>query len=146
VDPAPNAPIASPKRRAKFLVGGLIVTCALFGLIAWAMFRPEATTFYLNVSEVKAQGVTPPAEAYRVNGKVVPGSVDRSGLSTSFAITDGGQRLRVRTDQALPDAFWAAVKADSSEIDVVAQGRYDGRTFAASQVLAKCPSKFKARA
>jgi cytochrome c-type biogenesis protein CcmE len=36
--------------------------------------------------------------------------------------------------------------SDSSEVDVVARGSYDGRIFTASQVLAKCPSKFKAKA
>ena len=31
-------------------------------------------------------------------------------------------------------------------VEIVAQGNYDGQAFAASQVLAKCPSKFKAKA
>jgi cytochrome c-type biogenesis protein CcmE len=45
--------------------------------------------------------------------------------------------MLVTTDQPLPDAF-----KDRSE--VVARGSYNGDVFRASQVLAKCPSKFKA--
>ncbi len=135
----------SPKRRAKFIVGAAVVLGALLALIGWAMLRPQATLPYVKVSEIKAQGVTPPAEQLRVNGFVVPDTVDRDGLRTSFDITDGSDRLRVSTDETLPDAFWVAMREDSSRVEVIAQGRYDGDDFTASQVFAKCPSKFKAR-
>ncbi|MGH2819368.1 MAG: cytochrome c maturation protein CcmE [Actinomycetota bacterium] len=139
-----TAPVSS-KRRAKFIVGGAVVCCALIGLVTWAMLRPQATLPYLKVSEIKTQGVTPPAEELRVNGFVVPETVERRGLTTDFRITDGSDRLRVTTDQALPEAFWVAMREDSSRVEVIAQGRYDGDDFTASQVFAKCPSKFKAR-
>ncbi len=127
----------SDKRRAKFLFGGAIVLLALLGLVGWAMSRPQATAFYLDVEEVRAMGSTPIGEEFRVNGKVVSGSIDRDGLRTTFAIADGGQEMLISTDQPLPDAF-----RDASE--VVARGSFDGEVFRASQVLAKCPSKFKA--
>ncbi len=111
----------------------------LFGLVGWAMSRPGSTSFYLEVSELEAGDPLPTAQEYRVNGRVVPGSVDQQGLRTSFALTDGSAHVTVITNEPLPDTF-----RDRS--DVVARGRYDGRTFAASEVLAKCPSKFKAKA
>ena len=127
----------SLKRRAKFIVGGAVVAVALVGLVGWALSRPQATAFYLEVEEVQAMGAAPDGDEYRVNGKVVTGSIERRGLETSFALADGGHELWVTTDRPLPDAF-----RNGSE--VVARGSYDGERFTASQVLAKCPSKFKA--
>jgi cytochrome c-type biogenesis protein CcmE len=127
----------STKRRAKFLVGGAVVAFALVGLVGWAMSRPQATSFYMTVGELQAMGRTSEGRDYRVNGKVVAGTIERRGLETTFTIADEDGRLRVRTVQPLPDAF----KAGS---EVVARGRLEGARFAASEVLAKCPSKFKA--
>ncbi|CAN5533417.1 N/A [soil metagenome] len=127
----------SSKRRAKFLIGGAVVVFALVGLVGWAMSRPQATAFYMSVGEIQALGATSPGNDLRVNGKVVSGTIERDGLETTFAITDGGHDMIVSTDQPMPDAF-----RNGSE--VVARGHFDGELFAASQVLAKCPSKFKA--
>jgi cytochrome c-type biogenesis protein CcmE len=129
--------MASDKRRSKFLVGGAVIAVALFALIGWAMSRPRATSFYMTVGEVQAMGSTPQGREFRVNGRVVPGSIERQGLRTTFAIAEHGERLVVHTTQPLPDAF-----RNGSE--VVARGNYDGHRFRASEVLAKCPSKFKA--
>jgi cytochrome c-type biogenesis protein CcmE len=112
------------------------VLFALVGLVGWAMSRPQATSFYLSVGEVQAMGRTPAGREYRVNGKVLAGSIERRGLETTFVISDGREML-VTTDQPMPDAF-------RSGSEVVARGMFDGERFTASQVLAKCPSKFKA--
>ena len=135
----------SRKRRAKFALGGLAVVAVVVGLVVWAMARPGSTAFYLTVSEVVADG-TASAEDFRVNGYVVPGSLERDGTTTSFAITDGTSELQIVTEETLPDAFHTAYRNDPSAVEIIAQGNYDGQTFAASQVLAKCPSKFKAKA
>ena len=136
----------SPKRRAKFVVGGGTIVLALLGLVVWAMARPNATSFYYTTSELQAVSVAAGAEEYRVNGNVIPESVVNEGLETTFDITDGKTAVTVVTDETLPDAFWTAMEAGSSEVEVVAQGRYDGSRFTATNVLAKCPSKFKAQA
>jgi cytochrome c-type biogenesis protein CcmE len=131
-----SRPPSSP-RRTKFVVGALVVAGALFGLVGWAMSRPDATSFYVTVEELQAIQGAAPDRALRVNGNVVPGSIERRGLETTFMLAGGGARLRVHTNEPLPDAF-----RNGSE--VVARGRYDGHSFVASEVLAKCPSKFKA--
>ncbi|MBA3349849.1 MAG: cytochrome c maturation protein CcmE [Actinobacteria bacterium] len=136
---SPQSPPVSKQRRTKFLVGTAVVALTLFGLVGWAMSRPGSTSFYLEVSELDAGGPLPSAQEYRVNGRVVPGSVEQQGLETSFALTDGRADVTVVTTEPLPDTF-------KDRSDVVARGRYDGRTFTASEVLAKCPSKFKAKA
>ena len=135
----PSSTLVSPKRRTKFAVGGLVVLCTLIGLVVWATTRPGATAFYLTPSEVMALGPDAMTQDYRVNGTVVPGSIERDGLNTTFLVTDGSSEIEVRTTAPLPDTF-------RSRSEVVAKGSYDGDAFAAQEVLAKCPSKFKAKA
>lgn len=124
--------------RAKFRIGGAIVALTVVGLVAWALGRPGSTAFYLTTSEMVARGPTTISEGYRVNGTVVPGSISQEGLETTFTVTDGKTELPVLTDRPLPDTF-----KDGSE--VVVKGSFDGQGFTATEVLAKCPSKFKAK-
>ena len=135
----PEHPATPPRRRAKFLAGGAVIVVALVGLIAWATARPGATSFYMTTSELLVADAPAPGSDYRINGKVVRGSIDTDGLETVFTITDGDAEVLVTTDRSLPDTF-----KDHSE--VVARGTFDGQVFTATEVLAKCPSKFKAKA
>lgn len=127
----------SSKRRAKFVVGSAALAFVLVGLVVWAMARPGATSFYVTPTELLTSGGSGVTD-YRVSGKVVPGTIVREGLATTFTVTDGDTRLTMVTDRPLPDAF-----KDGSE--VIARGRLDGDAFVATEVLAKCPSKFKAK-
>ncbi len=125
-----------PKRRVKFVVGGTVVAFVLTGLMAWAMARPGSTSFYLTTSELLHRGATPQGAEDRVNGTVMQGTIVKDGLTTDFTVTDGKARVVVETRQPLPSAFKAGA-------NVVARGSFDGHTFHASEVLAKCPSKFQ---
>jgi cytochrome c-type biogenesis protein CcmE len=138
---APAGPVPERRSNRKFLVGGAIILVTLFTLVGWAMSRPGSTAYYLTTTEVVDRGATAGVDEYRVNGNVVPGTVQRDGLETTFAISDGETEMTVFTDRPLPDAF-----RDDPDTEVVALGTYDGRMFTASEVLAKCPSKFKAKA
>jgi cytochrome c-type biogenesis protein CcmE len=138
MEPTSSSP-AGNKRRAKFIIGGGVVVLALVGLTVWAMARPGSTAYYKTTTEVQALGSAGSTQDVRVNGDVVAGSIQHDGLVTEFEITDGTTAMLVSTDQPLPDTF-----KEGSE--VVARGRYDGDRFAATEVIAKCPSKFKAKA
>jgi cytochrome c-type biogenesis protein CcmE len=143
-----DQPLATPvnsARRLKLILGGAVVAATVVTLVVWAMSRPGSTSFYMTVAELEAAGASATRD-YRVNGNVVPGSLARSGIETKFAISDGDGRLTVVTEQPLPDAFQTGYQNDPSAVEVVAEGRYDGRALAATKVLAKCPSKFKAKA
>jgi cytochrome c-type biogenesis protein CcmE len=141
--PGPDQRSPAPgKRRAKFLVGGAVIALAIIGLIVFAMTRPGSTSFYMTPTELQASGASQPGGDIKVNGDLVQKSVEEEGVNTTFDITDGDSFVTVTTDTTLPDAFYS----DSDEIEIIAQGRYDGNSFTATQVFAKCPSKFKARA
>ncbi|MDQ3878530.1 MAG: cytochrome c maturation protein CcmE [Actinomycetota bacterium] len=125
-----------PKRRAKFVIGGAVIAFVLIGLMAWAMARPGSTSYYLTTSELVRKGPTASGSEIKVSGSVIDGTIVRAGLTTTFAITDGKARVIVKTRQPLPSAFKPGA-------NVVARGTFDGRTVHASEVLAKCPSKFQ---
>jgi cytochrome c-type biogenesis protein CcmE len=139
MEQAPNRHLS--KRTAKFVIGGLIIAVAVIGLTGWAMSRPGSTAFYVTTTELADQGPTTGGREYRVNGNVVQGTVERSGLRTTFVISDGTTDLTVSTNRPLPSSF-----RDDDDTEIVALGRFDGATFTATEVLAKCPSKFKAKA
>lgn len=132
IGPRANVPL-------KFLIGGLVIVATLVSLVGWAMSREGSTSFYYSTTEVAELGSRQDSAPYRVHGKVLPGSIRRSGLTSSFVITDGQTELRVTTEAPLPDTL-------KDESEVVARGYFDGANFAATEVLAKCPSKFKAKA
>jgi cytochrome c-type biogenesis protein CcmE len=132
----PGTPSLAPVRRTKFVVGAAIIVVVLVGLIVWAMARPGAASMYMTPSEV-GDMVLLEGEV-RMSGTVVPDSIETEGLTTSFLVTDGDTEVEVTTESPMPDAFM-----DSSE--VVAIGSLEGDGFVATRVLAKCPSKFKAK-
>ncbi|MGH2706963.1 MAG: cytochrome c maturation protein CcmE [Actinomycetota bacterium] len=125
--------MASP--RARFAVTAALVAACVLGLIVWA--TSGSTAYYRTPAELLAAPVD--QERVRVAGKVVEGSVSHRGTITAFAVSDGKAELPVSTDALLPDTFGPGV-------EVVAEGAMTTRgVFAASTVLAKCPSKFKAK-
>jgi cytochrome c-type biogenesis protein CcmE len=130
-----QTPVVPSPRRAKFWVGGAIIVAVLVGLILWALTQPGAASNYITPTELGASSTTGQVQ---LAGVVVPESIDRDGLTTTFLVTDETTEIPVTTDAPMPDAF-----KDSSE--VVAIGTFDGQDFTASKVLAKCPSKFKAK-
>ena len=130
---------AARQRRAKVLIGAGVIAVAVLGLVTWAMGRPGSTAYYVSASELPERAASSDAGAIRLTGRVLPGSIEKDGLRTSFVVTDGQADVRVTTAQPLPDAF-------RERSEVVATGTYGEGRFSASQVLAKCPSKFKAKA
>jgi cytochrome c-type biogenesis protein CcmE len=108
-------------------------------LFVVAVQRSGGVAYYLTVSEFLDQ----PGRAMagvRINGKVVPGSIDRlpGGTEVRFTMSDGQRVLPVHFRGIIPDTF-------VDEADVVVEGQLggDGR-FAADTLLAKCPSKYEA--
>jgi cytochrome c-type biogenesis protein CcmE len=121
---------------ARFSIAATVVVAAIVGLIVWSL--SGSTAYYRTPAEVASEPAQP-NRTVRVAGKVVPGSVRHSGATTEFALSDGQASVDVTTEDVLPDTFVAGV-------EVVAEGAFTtGRGLTASNVLVKCPSKFKAK-
>lgn len=126
-------------RLPKFLLlGGGVVASMLFLLVV-AVNRPGGMVYYQTVSEFLRDPAAKEGTR-RINGKVVPGSIERlpTGQDVRFEMSDGIRTLRVAYHGIVPDTF-------VDEADVVVEGALgaDG-TFRASTLLAKCPSKYEA--
>lgn len=134
-----QSPAPRNRTHPKFIWGGAVIFLALVAMVGWAMGRSGSTSYFLKTTELTAAGPTDGGEQVRVNGNVVPGTVTRDGLVSSFDITDGTTHLTITTDRPLPDSF-----RDDENTEIVALGTYNGSDFEATEVLAKCPSKFKA--
>ena len=98
----------------------------------------ESMVYYVTVGELLAMERDAHSQGLRVNGTVVPGTIDRGPLFVRFEITDGTEAIPVEYRGVVPDAF-------AAQREVVVEGslRADG-TFAANLLIAKCPSKYEA--
>jgi len=123
------------KRRTRLLVA-LTAAMLLAGALVYTTFSaasPERIPSQLTAS---AQ----PGQSYKLGGKVVPGSIRRSGDDTlEFRVRDpkGGAEVPVRYAGAVPDPFRAGR-------EVIVEVRKEGGTFVAERdsLVTKCPSKF----
>ena len=84
-------------------------------------------------------GEAPQGVAFRIGGMVLEDSVKRSDedLSVQFEVTDTAKSVPVRYVGILPDLFREGQ-------GVVALGRLEGKTFVASEVLAKHDENYMA--
>lgn len=122
----------------KFFIAGGVIALAVAYLVTMGL--QGTTVYFMTVSELQAKGPAAQNQIVRVSGNLVPGTLgrDAGGLGISFSIADtaavkpltvtykGGQ---------VPDII-------GDNIEIVAEGKLDGQgTFAATNVLAKCPSR-----
>jgi cytochrome c-type biogenesis protein CcmE len=122
--------------RVRFGVAACVVIIAIAGLIGFSL--AGSTAYYRTPAELLAGSYRTHARV-RVAGVVVKDSIVRKGAEISFVIQEGRVSLPVTTDALLPDTF-------SAGVTVVAEGAMSAQgVFAASDVLAKCPSKFSSR-
>lgn len=121
----------------KLLIGGAIL-CLAMGYLGYLGFRSSAT-YYLTVSELTEQGDSIHNKNVRVNGEVIPESVERDTRNSvlKFTIFGEGRSLSVVYKGIIPDTF----KADT---DVVVEGRLDPEgIFEAHSIITKCPSRYE---
>jgi cytochrome c-type biogenesis protein CcmE len=124
------------KRKKKFLIGGAVLLVAV-GYLAFVGFKGSAT-YYYTVSEYVAQGSSIDGKIVRLNGQVVPGSVEQkpADLTLKFTIAESGQSLPVTYRGVVPDTFRPGG-------DIVIEGSLDsGGIFRAKTLMPKCPSKY----
>ena len=127
-----------PGPRLKVLLAGSALAVGVAYLILTGL--QNSAVYYLTVGEMLARGSAVYGQRVRVAGDVTPGSVQReeAGLAIRFSVQDESGQIPVYyRGGPVPDIF-------GEEVQVVVEGKYgpDG-TFAASTLLAKCPSKFE---
>lgn len=125
---------------ARLLLVSLVVIAAVGYLILTGV--KQTGMRYLTVTELAQMSRAPQSEGFRLDGHVVPGSIqyDQREPQLAFHMTDGKEQVAVVFAGLMPDAF-----ADGRE--VVVEGTYhrDRRVLEASKLVTKCPSKYEAQ-
>jgi cytochrome c-type biogenesis protein CcmE len=117
-----------PRHKRLAIAGGVLAAVGAIVALVLTAFQSNLVFFY-SPSQV-ASAEAPTARTFRLGGMVVDGSVKRTGTQVSFLVTDTARTVPVRYDGILPDLF-------KEGKGVVAQGRLEGGTFVAREVLAK---------
>ena len=125
-------------RHKRLLLVALGLTgISLTAVLVFSVFKQNMMLFH-TPSEVFAKTI-PLDRTFRLGGLVVDGSLQREndGLTVHFTVTDKAQTVPVTYTGILPDLFREGQ-------GVVAQGKMDGETFMAKEVLAKHDEKYMA--
>lgn len=129
---------SKPKYQVKYLIGAI----AIFGVIGYLIFfgLSQTSQWAMSLTELHAKGSSAVGQGVRVTGQLQPNSVqkDITANKIAFVLTDGVNQLPVSYSGVVPDTFDRAT-------EVVAEGKLnpDG-SFTATNLLAKCPSKYDA--
>lgn len=124
-------------KKTKFFIGGFIILVVV-GYLIYTGIR-DVGVYYFTVSELREKKIY--NQGVRVGGKVAPGTVvwDMPNMKLNFELYDGGEKIKVFYQGIVPDAF----KEDN---EVLVEGKYsEDSLFIATSLLAKCPSKYKAK-
>jgi cytochrome c-type biogenesis protein CcmE len=115
-----------------------VVLLTAFGVLLYTTLG-ESMQYYKYVDEVVTQPSAWQDKNLQVHGNVVPGSIGRKkdSLEWRFDIQRNGQKLTAYYTGIVPDTF----KDDS---EVVLTGRLTSQGFVATDMTAKCPSKYEA--
>lgn len=129
--------IKAKHQRLVLLVIALVALVGAGLLAAWAL-KSQAAYFYVPSDLV----ANPPEQgrAVRLGGMVERGSIHKAadGITVNFIVGDGKARIPVRFTGITPDLF---VEGSG----VVAEGRMEGQTFVADNLLAKHDEKYVPR-
>lgn len=126
------------KKRTKLLVGAGLIVVALATLMALGL--SQSKMYFVTLDELLRQPDTRAGQQLRVNAKLIGSSVsfDPDRVLLKFTLTDGKQSLPVVYKGVRPSTF-----EDGTE--VLVEGRFQGGTFQAENLLTKCPSKYEAK-
>ncbi|MCB9527113.1 MAG: cytochrome c maturation protein CcmE [bacterium] len=123
----------------KIMVVGLLAVVGLLYLFVGS--ATEGGQWFMEVDEAVASTAVSPDRPIRVKGNVVAGTYKTAEGSTehrfSIAAAKGEAAMPVYYDGPMPDVF-----AEGREVVVEGFRRADG-TLEATEVIAKCPSKYE---
>lgn len=124
------------KRTARLIVA-LSAAVLLAGALVYTSF--SAASEAKSPSQLLAGAQ--PGQTYQLSGKVVPGSIHRSGDGIAFRVRDRKSTASVPVSYVgeVPDPF-----RDGREIVVNVRSRGASFTGERDSLVTKCPSKFKA--
>lgn len=126
---------ARSSNRKYLAVGALVV---LLGALGFVVFNglTDAATFYYNVDEALAKRDTLGDQRFRMQGNVVPGSIDETDDGVDFVLAFHDAEVPVSHRGDPPELF-------SSDIPVIIEGHFEGDTFASDEILIRHDSTYE---
>jgi cytochrome c-type biogenesis protein CcmE len=125
--PTPRKP-----QRLRWSLGISLVVAGIGALAFWAVASPGALAYYRSPTQI-AQQHPDATQNIRVGGRVR--DLDRGAGYANFALTDGRNVVHVAYRGEVPDTL-------KNGTDGIATGHITGNSMQATQVQAKCSSKF----
>ena len=126
-------------RRLVLAIVAIAITAAVLGFLAFGGIG-ENLVYYWSPTELQGAGDDAVGATIRLGGLVEPGTIERSedGLTTKFAVTDGGTSVPIVTSSVPPAMFREGV-------GVVVEGtiRDDG-SFETNRLLVKHDNQYRA--
>lgn len=97
----------TPRRKRRVSLPALVVLIAVVVIGGFVVVQAlgSATTFYRNADEAVAQRDTLGQKRFRLQGTVVPGTVEQTGNGVSFEIAYNGVPLNIRHVGDPPEMF-----------------------------------------
>ena len=129
-------------KKKKFLIGGIIILIAI-GSLAFMWFK-NAATYYYSVADAMSRGTALQGQTIRLEGQVAPGSISRNDSTgiMDFQLVDttnSSDIVAVTYKGGVPDSF------KEGNATVVEGQLSSAKTFDATQIIVKCPSKYAAQ-
>ena len=123
------------QKAARIGITGVVLVLAFAGLLYSTM--GESLEYYKKVDEVMVNPEQWHGKALQLHGYAQNVGRKRESLDWQFDIHNNGKVVRAYYTGVAPDTF----KEDS---EVVVKGRLtDQNTFQATEIIAKCPSKYE---
>ena len=126
---------------SKYLKFGAVTVIILvsLGYLAYTGVQ-ESKSYYVTIKELRGLGDVAYTRHLRVAGNVQPGSINQSGASADFVLTENDQTLHViyKGTEPPPDTF-----KDNAQALAIGEFGRDG-VFHANELQAKCASKYAA--
>lgn len=134
----PEIAAKSPNKKLKFIIGGVIILIAVVFLVAQSISSTGA--YYMTVADLNSKSDKLMGQKIRVSGAIVQESEDwnPTELMLNFHMTDEtGEEVLVSFHGSRPSNFSRATEA-IVEGEMTPHG-----TFAADNLLLKCPSRYE---
>ena len=124
-----------PKQQRLILAGVALAAIVGSGFLAMSAIGEKASFFY-SPADIAKDGI-PNGQAIRLGGMVSKGSIAKAadGVTINFIVHDGPANVPVRFRGIPPDLF-------KEGTGVVAEGRFEGQVFVATNLLAKHDERY----
>jgi cytochrome c-type biogenesis protein CcmE len=139
-DPGSAAPAsprrARPRHRLRLAVVFAVLAAALVFLLAEGL--GSSLNYFDTVDQAVAHKLSLGTTTFRLEGVVVPGTIERTSDGADFTIAEGGQRLAVQNSGSPPQLF-------QPDIPVVVVGHFASTgsdVFVSDQIMVKHSAQY----